>query len=290
MHDTIRNQLDQDGYVVLEDFLLPTECDELVAVATDFTKEVADTNPKPIFSTVDADQLQLKDKYFVDSSDKISFFFEAEAVDANGDLKVDPSVSLNKVGHALHFLHPIFRCYTYSERVKRVCKELGLVKPSVVQSMYIYKNPGIGSEVIPHQDSTYLHTEPIVPIGFWIALQDACLSNGCLWIARGSHKSGVHRRLVRNPDTESKQALIYDRPAPHYPQSSFTAVPVRKGTCIILHGNVVHKSAHNKSENSRHAYTFHVIEKQGNVYSPDNWLQEGPEAPFLDLYTTPNVI
>ncbi|CAG4962265.1 unnamed protein product [Parnassius apollo] len=290
MHDTIRNQLEQDGYVVLEDFLRPAECDELVQVALEFTKQVADTNPKPIFSTVDPDQIQLKDAYFMESNDKISYFFESDAVGPNGELKVDPSISLNKVGHALHLLHPIFRCYTYSNRVKRVCQELGFNEPSVVQSMYIYKNPGVGSEVIAHQDSTYLYTEPLPPVGFWIALQDASIHNGCLWIVRGSHKSGVHRRLIRNPDKNSKQALIYDKPAPVYPESSFTPVPVRKGTCILLHGNVVHKSAHNQSDSSRHAYTFHVIEKQNNVYSADNWLQEGPNAPFLNVYTTPQIV
>lgn len=87
----------------------------------------------------------------------------------------------------------------------------------------------ISFPVIPHQDSTYLYTDPIPPVGFWIALQDVTIQNGCLWISPGSHKSGIHRRLIRNPDKDSKQALIYDRPAPVYPQSSFTAVPVPKG-------------------------------------------------------------
>lgn len=43
---------------------------------------------------------QLKDAYFIDSSDKISYFFEAEAVGPDGELKVDPGVSLNKVSAA----------------------------------------------------------------------------------------------------------------------------------------------------------------------------------------------
>lgn len=46
--------------------------------------------------------------------------------------------------------------------------------------MYIYKNPGIGSEVKSHQDGTYLFTEPNSVVGFWIALEDATLQNGCL--------------------------------------------------------------------------------------------------------------
>ncbi|XP_038216624.1 phytanoyl-CoA dioxygenase domain-containing protein 1 [Zerene cesonia] len=280
MHETILNQFQRDGYVVLEDFLRPAECDELVAAGIEITKQIDENARKSVFTTV-KDQ-ENRDTYFLESNDKIRYFFESDALGENGELKVDPSLSLNKVGHALHLLHPIFRCYTYSDRVKAVCQQLGFKEPAVVQSMYIYKNPGVGGEVIPHQDITYLHTEPVPPLGFWIALQDATVQNGCLWISPGSHKSGIHRRLFK----KQNNTLEYDRPAPVYPQSSFTPVAVPKGTCILLHGNVVHKSAHNNSDKSRHAYTFHVIEKKDNNYSPENWLQEGKEAPFLNLYTT----
>ncbi|XP_063838151.1 phytanoyl-CoA dioxygenase domain-containing protein 1 [Ostrinia nubilalis] len=289
MHDTIRNQFEQDGYVVLEDFLRPAECDEIKAAGIELAKNVPETEQKTVFATTNEQDIQrTKDDYFMNSNDKIRYFYEERAIGDDGKLKVDPAEALNKVGHALHLLHPIFRCYTYSDRVKAVCHQLGFKEPAVVQSMYIYKNPRIGGEVVPHQDATYLFTEPIPPLGFWIAIDDATIQNGCLWMAPGSHKSGVHRRLTRNPDKEP--AFIYDRPAAVYPESSFTPVPVSKGTCILIHGNVVHKSAHNKSPNSRHGYTFHVVEKKDNNYSPENWLQEGEGAPFLNLYTTPQMV
>nr|XP_021184878.2 phytanoyl-CoA dioxygenase domain-containing protein 1 homolog [Helicoverpa armigera] len=291
MHDTIRHQLEQDGYTILEDFLRPAECDEMLEAGRELTKSIPSKEDRVIFSTVNsAEKPHLKEDYFLNSNDNISYFFEDAAVKPDGELTVDPSISLNKVGHALHLQHPIFRCYTYSERVKTVCRELGFQEPAVVQSMYIYKNPGIGGEVTPHQDATYLYTEPVPPIGFWIALEDATVQNGCLWMVRGSHTSGVHRRLIRNPDKTSPETLIYDRPAPVYPQSRFTPIPVSRGTCVLIHGNVVHKSAPNKSEKSRHAYTFHVIEKKNNKFSEDNWLQEGEKAPFLNIYTTPQMI
>ncbi|KAJ8737511.1 hypothetical protein PYW08_000106 [Mythimna loreyi] len=290
MHDTIRNQVEQDGYAVLEEFLHPAECDDMLQAGLEFTKNIPGKEDRIIFSTVNAKNSQLKDDYFLKSNDTISYFFEEAAIGADGELTVEPSLSLNKVGHALHLQHPIFRCYTYCDRVQQVCRELAFKEPAVVQSMYIYKNPGVGGEVTPHQDITYLHTEPVPPIGFWIALEDATIQNGCLWVVPGSHKSGVHRRLIRNPDKSSKETLIYDRPAPIYPSSSFIPVPVNKGTCIILHGNVVHRSAHNKSDKSRHAYTFHVVERDNNKYSEDNWLQEGEKAPFVNMYTTRQIV
>ena len=138
--------------------------------------------------------------------------------------------ALNKVGHALHTEHPVFRKYTFDNRVRELCWQLGFQRPAVSQSMYIYKNPGVGGEVTSHQDGSYLFTEPNSTVGFWIALEDATLENGCLKFIRASHMNGTHRRYIRNPDTEAKELLIYDRPEPIYQMSNFTAVPVKKGS------------------------------------------------------------
>ena len=42
------------------------------------------------------------------------------------------------------------------------------------------------------------------------------------------------------------------------------------GTLVIIHGNVLHKSEANRSQNSRYIYTFHVIEGQAQ-YDEKNW-------------------
>lgn len=114
-----------------------------------------------------------EDKYFLDSANKIGYFFEADAIDANGELKSNETHALNKVriqkkkekffnsfrckqnspisiaqrqiGHALHLLHPTFKKYTFDRRMQNVAKTIGFRKPSIVQSMIIYKNPKIGS-------------------------------------------------------------------------------------------------------------------------------------------------
>lgn len=51
-----------------------------------------------------------------------------------------------KVGHALHLHHPTFRSVTKNDRIRDVCQKLGFRKPAIPQSMYIYKNTGIGGE------------------------------------------------------------------------------------------------------------------------------------------------
>ncbi|XP_030751443.1 phytanoyl-CoA dioxygenase domain-containing protein 1 homolog [Sitophilus oryzae] len=284
MKNNIKNQLDTDGYVVLEDFLTPAEVEALKKQAEILTNAMPEQSERTIFSTKDSENQQNKNKYFLDSADKISYFFEAGALDSDGKLTVDPLVSLNKIGHALHELDPVFRAVSLSEKVKECAFQLGFEDPAIPQSMYIFKNPGIGSEVVPHQDAWYLHTDPMTVVGFWFALEDATIENGCLWFSKGSHKSGVHRRYIRNPDKNSEEFLIYNAPAPFYQKSSFTAVPVRKGTLVLIHGQVVHLSEINKSKKSRHAYTFHVIEQKNTKYSEENWLQYPEGKSFLSLY------
>lgn len=107
----------------------------------------------------------------------------------------------------------------------------------LIKCLYLFTLRNIIS-VIPHQDITYLHTEPVAPVGFWIALEDATVQNSCLWMVRGSHKSGVHRRLVRSTDKDGKVAMVYDKPNPFYPESSFIPVPVSKGKSCCKSSNI----------------------------------------------------
>ncbi|XP_022210789.2 phytanoyl-CoA dioxygenase domain-containing protein 1 homolog [Drosophila obscura] len=284
MHSKLLDELNENGYVVIDDFLTGEEVDSLYQEGRTLCLDAPQTNRK-IFSTIKAEDGHSKELYFMDSGDKVRYFFEKGAVGEEGQLLVDPMIALNKVGHALHVEHPTFNAITFSNRVREICWQLNYNRPAVCQSMYIYKNPGIGGEVIPHQDSWYLHTEPNSAVGFWMALEDCTLQNGCLQFIKGSHKSGVHRRYLRNPDTNATELMVYDRAAPIYPQSSFAPIQVSKGTCILIHGNVVHKSEQNRSQKSRHAYTFHVIETENNVkYSEDNWLQAPQDKPFPVLF------
>ncbi|KAF5292138.1 hypothetical protein FQA39_LY14093 [Lamprigera yunnana] len=281
MFEALFKKFERDGFVVIDDFLLEDEVDLLKNEANKLIEQMPDDSSRSIFSTKE-DEVN-RTHYFLNSSDKISYFFEPGAVDDDGGLLVEPHLSLNKIGHALHDKNKVFRKITFDERVKEVCYQMGMVEPVVVQSMYIFKNPQIGGEVLPHQDGTFLFTDPMNVLGLWIALDDATLDNGCLWFARGSHKSGVHRRFIRNPDQQSNQLFTFTSPPLHYQKSSFTAVPVKKGTCILIHGQVVHYSECNKSNKPRNVYTFHVIEQRNTKYAKDNWLQV-PNGTFLNLY------
>ena len=52
---------------------------------------------------------QINDRYFLDSNDKIRYFFETDAFDDNGKLQLPKDSCLNKIGHALHWIDPRFK-------------------------------------------------------------------------------------------------------------------------------------------------------------------------------------
>lgn len=269
---------------MLEDFITPEEVEELKAAGIKLCQDAAEDDARVVFASVNKNTKMYQDRYFIDSGDKVRYFYEKDALDEDNQLKVPQEMALNKVGHALHTEIAAFRKISFSDRVKEACWQLNMKKPAIPQSMYIYKNPGVGGEVIPHQDGTFLFTDPASTVGFWIALDDATVQNGCLQFIPGSHKGGVHRRLTRNEDKEAKELMVYDRPAPVYPSSNFTSVPVSKGSCVLIHSQVVHRSDPNKSDKSRHAYTFHVIETENCKYAEDNWLQAPEGKDFPKLY------
>lgn len=77
--------------------------------------------------------------------------------------------------------------------------------------------------------------------------------------------------------------MIYDGPQSSYDQNQFIACPVKKGSLVLIHGLVVHQSEHNNSDESRLAYTFHVMESDNVKYSSENWLQLPEGESFAEL-------
>ena len=53
----------------------------------------------------------------------------------------------------------------------------------------------------------------------------------------------------------------------------YIPIEVKKGSCVLLHGNFVHKSLKNFSEHPRDAYTLHIVDTYDDKWSELNWLQ-----------------
>lgn len=262
------------GYLVLEGFADARDCDLLRTRAEELVQEFDPAEVVSIFST--QEQNRLTDEYFLTSGDKIRFFFEENAFNPDGSLKYEKERSINKIGHALHDLDPVFDRFSRSQKIKDLANAIGLDECYLLQSMYIFKQPNIGGEVTCHQDSTFLYTEPIEIAGLWFALEDATVDNGCLWALRGGHRNGLKSRWRRTQDDRMEFEFFDNEP---WPTERLVPLEVSKGTLILLHGLLPHCSFENRSRRSRHAYTLHLVGANAK-YPSDNWLQRSEMMPL----------
>jgi phytanoyl-CoA hydroxylase len=272
-----RGRWERDGFLTLEGFASPEACDALVARARALVDAFEPGEVASIFSTTD--QARTSDAYFLSSGDRIRFFFEPDAFDREGRLRQDKALSINKIGHALHDLDPAFSAFSRAPRLAALARDLGFGAPLLLQSMYIFKQPHIGGEVACHQDSTFLYTDPPSTVGFWFALQDATLENGAMWALPGGHRAGLKSRFVRAGEGGVRTIVLDPTPWPApAPENGYVPLPAKKGTLVLLHGQLPHLSGPNTSPISRHAYALHVVEGSA-AYPAENWLQRDAAMP-----------
>ena len=274
---------ERDGFLVVPDFASIDARRSLRARAVEIVDAWEPSEQRSVFTT--DEQERVSDDEFLASGSSIWCFFEADAFSPDGELTQPKELSINKIGHAQHDLDDEFERFSYDPRLAEITDDIGIVDARALQSMYIFKQPRIGGEVGCHQDATFLYTDPISVAGFWFAIEDATLDNGCLWAEPGGH-IGPLRQLFKRNDSGDGTVMerLDDTPLPEPPPSGSDLVPleVPAGTLIVLNGRLPHWSGVNRSGVSRHAYSLHCI--SGDSDYPDwNWLQRPADMPLRPL-------
>lgn len=120
------------------------------------------------------------------------------------------------------------------------------------QSQFILKNPGVIGQPW-HQDSYYFAFDRQPQIGVWVALSEATLENGCLWVLPGSHTDRIHRHVPdRRPSANRGYVEIVDR-------DTADAIPAQMapGDVLFFHSFLMHRSTDNRANVRRAAMVYH---------------------------------
>jgi ectoine hydroxylase-related dioxygenase (phytanoyl-CoA dioxygenase family) len=207
--DGLKTEFDRDGYIALPGLLSGSEVDALCAEAT-------------AIATGERGEV-----------------LGAEELAGRGE------AALAKV-LAIHFPHkasPLMRGTLFHPRIVEVLE--ALVGPDVkaMQSMLFVKNAGKPGQAW-HQDEHYIPTRDRSLIGVWIALDDATIDNGCLWMHPGSHRHGIiwPTRAHGDPrfdNGEEAHAFPYER-------EGGVPVEIGRGGVAFFNGYTLHRSLDNK--------------------------------------------
>lgn len=154
-----------------------------------------------------------------------------------------------------------------------------VIGPNVkcMQSMLFVKGPGKPGQPW-HQDELFIPTRDRSLAGVWIALDDATVHNGCLWVLPGSHAPGVlyPTRPLSDPRFDGS-------PVAHgFPCDESTARPVEvtAGDAVIFNGYLLHQSLPNTTTTSyRRALVFHCMSAESLL----PWDDEGRMPPTADM-------
>lgn len=184
--------------------------------------------------------------------------------------------------HQPHFISPVMRKYAEHPRISGVLSQIvgahlpwwdGSVK--CMQSMLFVKPPGFQGQAW-HQDEIYIPTRDRTLCGAWIAMDDATIPNGCLWVIPGSHRTGFlfPQRPHENPDEFDFTPESYG-----FDASAEVPVEVKTGTVVFFNGYLLHRSRKNRGETFRRVLVNHYC----NAWSLLPWsLKEGERPATAD--------
>ncbi|SCL29727.1 Ectoine hydroxylase-related dioxygenase, phytanoyl-CoA dioxygenase (PhyH) family [Micromonospora rhizosphaerae] len=171
----------------------------------------------------------------------------------------------------IHFPHKISPLLHDVAVLPKVADALtGVIGPNVkmMQSMLFIKAEGKPGQAW-HQDETHIPTRDQSLTAVWLALDDATVENGCLWVLPGSH-----RRRFLYPDRDQHDPR-FDCTKEAHGFTDEDAIPVElpAGSALVFDGHLLHRSLPNTGRHGmRRAYVTHYMSADSLL----PWFPPGP--------------
>ena len=185
----------------------------------------------------------------------------------------------------IHYPHKLSAAAERALHAPKVVDALtSVIGPNVkaMQSMLFIKSEGKPGQAW-HQDEFFIQTRDRSLTATWIALDDATIENGCLWVLPGSHRRGVIYPARDQDDPRFDCTTeAFDFP---YRDSDAVPVEIPAGTALIFNGYLLHRSLQNSGQ---HGYRRALANHYMSAESLLAWQPPGPHehmgiADFRDI-------
>ena len=222
--DTIQQKYQRDGFIILENVVpehtLNEMCDEARSICTGKRGDVAGT-------------------------------------DALAGLSADEVMNHVISIHFPHKISPMLHELLSEKHVVEALTALVGANVKCMQSMFFVKHAGRPGQAW-HQDESFIPTRDRSMIGVWIAVDNATVDNGCLWVIPGSHRPGILWQT--RPQNDAR--FDHTEESFGYPYSADEAIPVEleAGSIVLFNGYLLHRSLNNTTEDGyRRSYVNHYM-------------------------------
>lgn len=244
-YGSVRLQYEKDGYFIMEDLLTSQEVEELLHE----TAQVCRGERGPVKGL---------EKMKEDGNDIFSQVLAIHHPHKSSSMIKSRFMSHPKIIEALK----------------------SFIGPNVksMQSMLFIKPAGKPGQAW-HQDEYYIPTRDCSLTGVWIALDDANIENGCLWVRPASHKD----RIIYNTAPHGSKDFDSGNHLINTPNDDDPGIPceVKRGSAIFFNGYLHHRSLPNNAPFG--TYRRALVNHYMNANSMLPWDCDGTIPPTRDM-------
>lgn len=221
----IRNQFEEDGFVIVEDFFSPQFMEEIDKQLSNYIEiEVPKLKPERVF-------------------------YE--------DGKASSIKSMSRMNEESRF----FLDFKEHPKVRRLVADIFGVEINeiVSETLQFFGKPAFEGSITPwHQDNGFQHYNPPESLMIWVALQDVDEEMGCVVFAKGSHKQGVVSHTASGVLGFSQTVEIPPDPLV-FPE---VKAVMKRGSMSLHHCNTFHRSGANLTDRPRPALSVNYRTKR----------------------------